>query len=96
LEITEAVDKYNAEFKDKLKEMQDFWKSNDIEDILRTLSRFTSRAAHVRYVLTDYPNNPRATRFRIDKIDPFITEADRQFKIYSRIQSITETEMKLS
>lgn len=78
-----------------LKEMHTFQNSSNIEEVLRRLSGFSARASWMRNVLIKSPIN-EVVRFRIDEIDPFLQEVDRQFKIYSRILSSNQFELDLT
>ena len=63
-------------------QMQEFPRMQP-DEIFRSLSAFTARMNHIRtgIVRTD---NKRYSSFRTKEIEPFITECDRQFKIWSR------------
>lgn len=71
--------------------MCEFHKQDDIIEILQTCSALSSRVTLMRIQLSKSSAN-EATRFRIDEIDPFLLEVDRQFKTYSRIAAIKESE----
>lgn len=64
------------------------------EDIFLKLSSWTARMSEVRGRLTR-SSKPAANRMRIDEVDPFINECDRQFKIHSRRQAVQEMDFKL-
>lgn len=64
-------------------------------DILQALASFSARVSEMRGQLMRVDSR-KSTAFRTREIDPFLTECDRQFRLYSRIQSIREMEYKLS
>jgi hypothetical protein len=64
------------------------------EDIFLKLSSWTARMSEVRGKLTR-SSKQAAGRMRIDEVDPFINECDRQFKIHSRRQAVQEMDLKL-
>lgn len=85
--IRTEIDGYYAE----MKTFGDFFP----EDIFLKLSSWTARMSEVRGRLTR-SNKPMASRIRIDEVDPFITECERQFKFHSRRQSVNEMDFKLA
>ena len=91
----EFLDECRPELLNYLKEMYDFHNQFDSRDILRQLSAFSARASWMRNLATRSSKN-EIIRFRIDEIDPFLEEVERQFKIYSRLISANEFEYKLT
>lgn len=64
------------------------------EDIFLKLSSWTARMSEVRGKLTR-SSKQAAGRMRIDEVDPFINECDRQFRVHSRRQAVQEMDLKL-
>lgn len=65
------------------------------DEIFRHLSAFSARMNFIRtkIVRTD---NKRWTNFRTKEIEPFLSECDRQFKIWSRSLSSYSLEFDMS
>lgn len=91
----EVLQKWRPELVKYLKEMYDFKDNPDTTEILKKLSGFSARASLMRNVVIKSPLD-EIVRFRLDEIDPFIQEVDRQFKIYSRIISSNQFELDLT
>jgi hypothetical protein len=89
------LDECRPEILNYLKEMYDFHNLYDSREILRTLSAFSARASWMRNLAIRSTKN-EIIRFRLDEIDPFLEEVERQFKIYSRLISANEFEYKLT
>ena len=75
----DELDAYYAEMKK--------FESMELDEILMKLAGFSSRFSYIRS-LTVRSVRKEATAFRTTEIDPFITECDRQFKIWSRVLSV--------
>lgn len=78
-----------------LKEMFTFHEMEDSRDVLKLLSAYSARASLMRNLAVRSSIN-EIIRFRIDEIDPFLTEVERQFKIYSRLISANQFEFDLT
>ena len=78
-----------------LKVCRSFDEYDDLREVLKTLAGFSARASWIRSVIIKSPNQ-KFIRLRIDHIDPFLEELDRQFKIWSRVQSVEEFEWQKS
>lgn len=65
------------------------------DQVLIALSAFTARVGEMRTHC--YRDGGRlATRLRLDELEPFIEECDRQFKFHSRLQSIRELDWRMA
>lgn len=91
----EFLEECRPELLQNLQKMYDFHNQFDSREILRTLSAFSARASWMRNLAIRSSKN-EIIRFRIDEIDPFLEEVERQFKIYSRLISANEFEYKLT
>jgi len=85
IKLREEIDQYYEDMK----------ALDSSEDVYIQLSSWTARMSEVRGQLTR-SSSPAAVRARIDEVDPFIAECDRQFKYHSRRQSVNELDMKLA
>lgn len=74
--------------------MRDF-PQQDVTDVFMALAACTARASEVRGYLSRQ-SSKRIDSFRTRELDPFIDECDRQFKIWSRMQSVRQLEADLS
>lgn len=84
--LRKEIDSYYGEMKGFPNEFPD--------DIFLKLSSWTARMSEIRGKLTR-SSRPAANRMRIDEVDPFINECDRQFKFHSRRQAVQEMDFKL-
>jgi hypothetical protein len=74
--------------------MREF-RGRDVGPVLQELASMSARASEIRHYLVDGETRPQAA-FRTKQLDPFLEEVERQFKLYSRIQSTLEMEWKLA
>ena len=91
----EVLKNWRPELIDYLKEMYEFRNNPDIGEILMMLGQMSARASLMRNLCMRSSNND-IIRFRLDEIDPFINEVDRQYKIYSRLLSANQFELDLT
>jgi hypothetical protein len=85
---------WHKEIQGYLEEMCLF-KTMDPLEIMKLLSSYSARASFIRNQLVR-STNKQAETFRIKEIDPFLTEVDRQFKVWSRIAAVIATEWDIS
>lgn len=85
------IAEWRKELLEFLKEMTQFSSSGDYANILSRISAMTSRASYMRSLVVVEPSNV-CKRFRLDEIDPFLKEADRQFKVWSRVIAVHSQE----
>jgi len=78
-----------------LEEMYGFREMDQPLEILRKLSAFSARASYMRNI-TIRSNNKEATAFRLEEVDPFLREAEFQFKVWSRVAAIGTQEWEMS
>lgn len=93
--VTEKIDKYRQELISYLKEVYDFHKTDDVQDVMKTISAYRARASLIREGIVQ-SSNPKFNRFRIDELDPFLSEMKEQFAIWSRISSIRKDEWDMT
>lgn len=65
------------------------------DEIFMRLSAFSARASFIRSQIMRTQNRA-LTAFRTGEIDPFLTECDRQFKIWSRVFAVTSLDWNLA
>lgn len=75
--------------------MQDF-SSGDARQNLMYLSAFTARISHVRSHIIRSAGGKLVQDFRTKEIDPFVSECDRQFKIWSRLITYAQFDWETS
>jgi hypothetical protein len=78
-----------------LEEMYGFREMDQPLEILRKLSAFSARASYMRNI-TIRSNNKEASAFRLEEVDPFLREAEFQFKVWSRVAAIGTQEWEMS
>jgi hypothetical protein len=91
--LSKAIETWRKELGANLEEMQKF-ETMGLENILRRISAYSARATYIRSKLVR-SKNPEANSFRTQEVDYFLTEVDRQFKVWSRFAAVLEMEMKL-
>lgn len=91
----EVLGEWRPEILGYLKKMYTFKDEVDAREILRTLSAFSARASWMRNLAIRSSQN-EIIRFRLDELDPFLDEVERQFKIYSRLISANQFELDLT
>jgi hypothetical protein len=95
LNSDEVLKEWRPELIGYLKEMFSFHEAEDARDVLKLLSAYSARASLMRNLAIRSSIN-EIVRFRIDEIDPFLTEVERQFKIYSRLIAANQFEFDLT
>lgn len=97
LKIAEAIPKWRKELTKYLTEMNDFKTEEDIQLIIRKLSGYSARASRIRSEsVRNKHSSSKLIRLIEDEIDPFISEVERQFRFFSRVQSTIDSEIALS
>jgi hypothetical protein len=91
--VSVVLPTWRKEIKEYLEEMVDFPKE-DLREVLVKLGGYSARAAFMRFQI-GYMDDDRLTSFRTRQLDPFIAECDRQFKVWSRIQSLDAQEYQM-
>lgn len=74
--------------------MREFARS-DLAEILMQLAAFTAYGSELRGQI-QRADTRRLQAFRTKELDPFIDECDRQFKVWSRVQSVRQMEWDTS
>lgn len=74
----------------EMKQFTDF----DLGDVFLKLAAWSARASEVRGQLCRHETKSNMA-LRTKEIDPFIAEVDRQFRTFSRIQALRESEYKM-
>lgn len=67
----------------------------ELDEIYASLAGMTSRMSEIRTLLVRLQTRP-ANGFRTQEVDPFLNECDRQFKYFSRCQTVREFEAQLN
>ena len=92
------LQKLRSEMDGYFEMMQDFQMSDPRENLSR-LSAFTARMSYVRTRIIRGEadgGSKEAANFRTKELDPFISECDRQFKIWSRLVTVAQLDYELS
>lgn len=77
-------------------EMMQAFGTGDPRENLMQLSAFSARMSHMRTWIIRNAEDKTWANFRTKELDPFITECDRQFKIWSRLITYSQHEYDLS
>ena len=88
---SEQIGLWRQELLGYLNRMAKFHEEQDYVSILGDLSAMSARASSMRQLIVR-SNNDESKRFRLDEIDPFLKEVDRQFKDYSRSIAVVSQE----
>lgn len=75
--------------------MKDFHTGDPRENLMH-LSSFTARMSEVRGHIVRESGSKAQQEFRTKEIDPFISECDRQFKIWSRLITYAQFDWETS
>jgi hypothetical protein len=89
------LEKIRAEL-DSFYDIMNSFSSLDPSEIFQSLAAFTARASYMRSQIMRLPENRMMTNFRTKELDPFIEECDRQFKFWSRYQSVQAYEWEIT
>jgi hypothetical protein len=92
--LSDALDTWRSEITDYLVEMASF-RQMDLVEVLQRLSAYSARASWIRGVVIRYSAR-QAEFFRTKELDPFLTEVDRQFKVWSRVAAIRQSEWEMN
>lgn len=70
---------------------------NELEpdEVYRRLSSWTARASEIR-IQASRTDSASARRLRIEEIDPFLKECERQFSYHSRVQTVREMDYRMA
>ena len=82
----ERLESWLEELIECYKKMEDF-RNEEPDEIFASLSAWTARASHMRSLINRSESKTNQA-FRLKQIDPFISECDRQFKLWSRVFSV--------
>lgn len=90
-----GVDKLRQEIDGYYSEMGTFDEDSPAI-VFRKLAAMTARASFIRTrVVRAEAQNRAFTAFRTKELDPFLSECDRQFKVWSRYVSVLNLESSL-
>lgn len=93
-----TLEKLRSEMDEYFNLMEEFPISDPRENLTR-LSAFTARMSHVRALIirgSVSGSDKETANFRTKELDPFISECDRQFKIWSRLISVAQLDYEIS
>lgn len=85
---------YQAEIDGFYVLMKDF-NELDLRGVLSSLAAMSARASYIRSLVIRNEGR-QAASFRTRQIEPFLDEVDRQFKTWSRLQSVIQMEFDAS
>lgn len=89
-----GLEAWRDEIRTYLHSMQSFDASTP-DQIFMALAAYTARASEIRSHTFDVDTRAN-TAFRTKHLDPFIDECDRQFRLWSRIVTVQQTEIDLA
>lgn len=87
------IEQYRKELDSFYEEMKEF-DDSDLGDVFLKLSSWSARVSEIRGYLSRFESKSK-TAFRTKEIDPFLSEVDRQFRTFSRIQALRESEYRM-
>lgn len=76
-------------------EQMENFREEEPDVIFADLSAWTARASHMRSIINRNESRTHQN-FRIKQIDPFISECDRQFKVWSRVFSVQSMDFNMN
>jgi hypothetical protein len=71
------------------------WSADCVFDALQSLASMNARAAEIRHRMHG-SNSPRARSFREGELRDFFDTCEFQFKVYSRLQAVRQSEFDLA
>lgn len=86
-----------AAYRDELDQMYTEMKTFDdfdLGNVFLKLAGWSARASEIRSHLSRHESRQN-TAFKSKEIEPFLSEIDRQFRTFSRIQALRESEYKM-
>lgn len=90
-----TIDDVRNELEEYYEIMEDF-QNADASNNLMHLSAFTARMSRIRSHFVRRVDDRSIQQLRTKEIDPFLTECDRQFKIWSRLITAVQFEWETS
>lgn len=93
--VESTIEGYRQEIIGYLKEVYDFHQSEDVQEVMKTISAYRARASLIREGVVQ-ATHPKFNRFRIDELDPFLSEMKEQFAIWSRISAVRKDEWDMT
>lgn len=90
----EALVNWRRELDGYYKEMVSF-SEVEPDEIFRSLSAWTARASYMRSQIVRI-DSKAWVKFRTQEIDPFISECDRQFRVWSRVFAVQSLDWNMS
>lgn len=69
--------------------------SKEQDEVFMDLAAFSARASEIRMRLMQIQSRA-AQGFRTGEVDPFLSECDRQFRLWSRVFAVKELDVRLS
>jgi len=94
-EVSINLEALRAEM-DRYFDLMESFQTGDPRENLMHLSAFTARMSHVRTHIIRNGTEKSTANFRTKELDPFISECDRQFKIWSRLVTVAQMDWEIS
>lgn len=88
------IEEFRDELEDYIGEMRN-WSPAQGTDVMGYLASMNARAAQMRHWLHGQQNRS-AQMFRQNELQDFLDTCEFQFRVYSRIQSVKQSELSLS
>jgi len=95
LTLEAAISTWSEEILGYITEMGRFKEINDPVEILRTLSGFSARGSYMNNKIGS-TTNKKLMSFKTDELQPFMREADFQFRVWSRIGALFKDEWEMT
>lgn len=89
-----GLEGWRDEVRTYLHEMQSFDRNTPDQTFMK-LAAYTARASEIRSLTFDLDTRAN-TAFRTKHLDPFIDECERQFRYWSRVVTVQQTEIDLA
>lgn len=93
--MTLSLDSVRSEIDEYYTAMIEEFPRQNAADNMAALAAYTARMSYIRTISVRNPDKTMQN-LRTKEVDPFITECDRQFKVWSRIVSVSEIEYATS
>lgn len=93
-ESRSQLDEFREELGEYIAEMRS-WSPSQGSEVMGYLASMNARAAQMRHWLHSQQNRS-AHMFRQNELQDFLDTCDFQFRVYSRIQSVKQSEITMS
>lgn len=93
--LSSAIERWRDDLDTYYEEIKKF-QQTPIKQVMKQIAAYAAWASHIRLKLMRLQSSSAAKSFRLSEIDPFLEMLDFQFKIWSRLASVLQTEWEMN